>query len=136
MLNSDMVEGKTGLIKVEDIAASILEGFLHYLYSGTFPEFSVATAKEFYEARDKYAVEELKMACSEFLTKNLSEDNAFDLLLFADQHSDELFRNDIISYIVKKKNPRRYTQWSNFCKSHPNLAVEVQNLYIEKHCPE
>lgn len=82
MLKSDMVEGKTGFIKVKDITASIFKGFLHYLYSGTLPELStIVSAKEFYEASDKYAVEELKKACSEYLAKNLSEDNACDLLV-------------------------------------------------------
>lgn len=84
MLKSDMVEGKTGLIKVEDIAASIFESFLRYLYSGTLPELSIDTAKQLYEASDKYSVEELKRACSEFLTRNLSTDNACEILVLAD----------------------------------------------------
>lgn len=134
MLKSNMLEDNTGLIKVEDIRASVFESFLGYLYSGTIPDLNIDTAKELYEVGDKYAMEELKKACSEFLTNNLSEDNACEVLVLADLHSDEDFRKDVLSDMVYKKIPQRSRNWANFCKSYPILAVEVQNLYIKKYC--
>lgn len=134
MLKSNMVESKTGLIKVEDCKASIFRNFLNYLYSGKLPELRLDSAKQFYEVSDKYAAEELKRACSEFLVKNLTESSACEILVLADQHSDKNFRKSIISFIVSENIPQRDKNWPNFCKTHCNLANEVMLLYIQNQC--
>ena len=136
MLKSNMIEGNSGLIKIEDMEASIFESFLLYLYSGVIPELSINTAKQLYDAADKYAMEELKKACSEFLSKNLSEGNACEILVFADMHNDDDLRSAVTFYIIDRKVPQRDKYWSNFCKNHPILAVEIQNLYIQKYCTD
>ena len=133
MLESDMIEGKTGLIKVKDFSSRIFRVFLRYLYSGTVPELNVDTAKQLYEVSDKYAVEELKTACSEFLSENISESNGCEMLILADQHGDKGFREKIIAYIIDKKIPKSYREWPSFCENYPKLAMEVQNLYIQKY---
>lgn len=134
MLKSDMVEGKTGIIKIEGINNSTFELFLRYLYTAILPDLSIETAMELYIAADMYAVEVLKKACSEYLNKNLSESNACEILVLADLHSDKEFRTKVISYIVEKKIPQKDKKWSDFCNSHSSLAIEVLNNFIKKHC--
>lgn len=135
MLKSNMVEGMTGVINLEGIKKSIFEIFLRYLYTAILPDLSIETAKELYNAADMYAVEELKKSCSEYLNKNLSENNACEILVLSDLHGDKDFRTKVISYIVEKKIPQQGKKWSDFCSSHPNLANEVLNMFIKKYCP-
>lgn len=135
MLKSNMIEGETGQINVEYTKSTTFQNFLCYLYSGMLPKLDIETAKQLYEVGDKYAVEELKKACSEFLFYNLCEDNACELLVLADRHSDQEFRKNVIAYIVEKNIPKRDKGWSDFCENHSKLAIEALNLYIQKKCP-
>lgn len=129
MLQSDMKEGKTGQVKILDIKSDIFRQFLKCLYSGVLSELTVDTALGFYEAADKYAVDTLKKQCADFLMDNASLENACEILLMADRHSDLTFKKDIIAYIIKVEVPISGEKWADFCEENPTLANEVLNLF-------
>lgn len=89
MLQSDMVEGKTGRVYIQDMDAIIFRQFLRCLYTGLLPELTIDIAFHFYEASDKYGVDSVKKQCADFLTDNLSPENACEILVLSDRHSDE-----------------------------------------------
>lgn len=131
MLQSNMVEGITGKVMLQDIKATAFRLLLRYLYSGMMPKFDVDIAKELYEIGDRYAVEELKDACSQFLRNNLSQDNSYEILVLADRHGDYSLRSHIIAYIVDNRMPLHHGSWPDFCESQPQLANRVLNLCIQ-----
>lgn len=88
MFQTDMVEGHTGRVNIVDIDATIFQQFIKFLYTGTVPKLTLSNALSFYIAADKYNVSILKKLCAEFLVDNLSPENACDILLVADRHSD------------------------------------------------
>ena len=118
MLRTDMKEGKSGQVKIEDIQSDIFRQFLKSLYTGILPELTVDTALGFYEAADKYAVDMLKNQCADFLMDNVSPDNACQILLIADRHSDSEFKKNIMKYIVKVESPITGEKWADFCKTN------------------
>ena len=134
MLHSDMVEGKTGQVNIQDMDAGIFQQFLKYLYSGMLPELTIDSAKQLYKAGDKYAIDTLKKQCAEFLSDNLSLENACDILLLADLHSDPNFKECIKKYFFKEKVPMQAENWSDFCKENPILANEILNSFCQYLC--
>lgn len=129
LLQSEMIESKTGVMELHDIDATLFKEFLLYLYSGRLPVLTVDKAKLVYEIGDKYFVEELKKACSEFLTQNLTPINACEMLSLADRHSDVDFKERVVSFILEKRIPVTYENWINFCNHHPALTNEVLNRF-------
>lgn len=136
MLQSNMVEGKTGRVDIQDMDATHFQQFLRCLYTGMLPELTVDSAFQFYEASDKYSVDAMKKQCADFLMDNLSAENACDILVLSDQHSDTDFKNSIMEYIIKEKIPYAGQKWKDFCKGNPILAVEVYSLFCEQFRPK
>ena len=134
MFKSDMMESKTGVVNIKEMKTSVFKLFLKYLYSASLPKVSISNAKELYKAADQYDVEELKLACSQFLIRNVSRQNACDMLVLADLHSDKELREKAINYIIQQKIPEHGKKWPEFCQIHCTLANEVLNLYIKTHC--
>lgn len=129
MLRSDMVEGKTGIVKIEDMNDSVFEQFLHYLYTGKLLGLTVDSAISLYEAGDKYAVESLKKECACYLIDNLTPENACKILILADYHCDAEFKETVIQYILEEKIPFESDYWPDFCDAQPKLASAVLNRY-------
>lgn len=134
MFQSDMVEGKTGQVKISDTDGAIFREFLRYLYTGSLPELTADVALRFYEIADKYAVDSLKKQCANFLVDNISVDNACEVLIIADQHNDSELRKNVIEYMIEEKIPRIREKWIDFCKENPVLANEVLNLFLQNIC--
>lgn len=132
MLRSDMEKGKTGQVKIVDAEISIFRQFMKCLYTGKLPELTVDTALRFYEAADKYAVDSLKKQCASFLTENLSLENACEILIMSDRHTDLDLKKDVFQYIMREKIPKRIGEkWTDFCKEYPSLANEVLNFLYQ-----
>lgn len=128
MLHSDMSEGRTGRINIQDMDVTIFRQFLKCLYTGILPELTVDTAMKLYEAGDKYNVSPLKKQCADFLIDQLLPENACDILILADQHSDAHLKSSVIDFMMKEKLPLE-ENWPEFSKRYPVLAVEVLNLF-------
>lgn len=136
MLQSDMVEGKTGQVNIQDIDSAIFRQFLKSLYTGILPKLTVDSAFQFYEASDKYGTDVVKQQCANFLTDNLSAENACDILILSDRHSDIGFKKNVMEYIIKEKIPYVEPKWTSFCNENPILAVEVYKLFCEQFRPK
>lgn len=128
MLQSDMVEGRTGVVKIQDMEAFHVQDFVKYLYTGTMPEMTFDKAKALYEAGDKYAVRSLVLRCSEYLQDNLSPEIACQCLELAEAHSNQQLKSKVITYILDEKLYLQDELWLPFCESNSRLAVEVYRL--------
>lgn len=136
MLRSDMVEGKTGRVDIQDMDAAIFQQFLRCLYTGLLPELTVDSAFQFYEASDKYGIDSVKKQCADFLTDNLSPENACEILVLSDRHSDEDFKKSVVEFVIQEDIPYMGQKWKDFCQENLKLAVEVYSLFCEQFRPE
>lgn len=134
MLNSDMVEGRTGVITFQDMDVLTVQQFLSYLYCGDLPEMTTEVAKRFYEIGDKYAVQCLKKVCVNFLVNSLTPENACETLAVAVQHSDSSFKESVIEFIIEKKVFLNDELWQNFRESNPMTALEVYERFCKAEC--
>lgn len=129
-----MIESETGVVEIDDMDACIFQEFLKYLYSGRLPALTVDMARELYKAGDKYAVGELKTACAEFLTNNLTPENACEMLVLADQHCDIDFKKNVTTICVDEMIPLKDELWNFFSICYPELANEVLNCFLKLYC--
>lgn len=125
MLESDMVEGRTGVVELQDTDISYIQDFVRYLYTGVIPELTFDGAKALYEIGDKYLVGSLVLRCSEYILDNLSPENACLCLALAEVHSDEKLKDCAVNYILKEKVYLQDEHWLLFCNRCPRLANEV-----------
>lgn len=125
MLQSDMAESRTGMVKILDTEAEDWQHFLRYVYTGTLPELTVEKAMYLYETGDKYAVDALARRCGHLLLQNLSHANAYGVLALFDVHNDANFLEEVFAYILREKVLMNDDQWSEFTDSHPKLANKV-----------
>lgn len=128
MLESDMQEGRTGILQIQDMDVNFLKDFVRYLYTGAMPELTFDEAKLLYEAGDKYAVKSLMLRCLEYLQDNLSPENAFQCFALADAHSDQELKDSVINFVLKEKVYLRDEYWSPFCESYPKVVIEVYKM--------
>ena len=131
MLESDMLEGLSGVIEIHDTDITYLQDFIRYLYTGTLPELTFDKAKELYELGEKYLVKSLVSRCSEYLQDNLSDENACQCLALAEVHSDDKLKETAIAYTLEKKIYLQDKFWLPFCNHCPKLAYEVYTILQE-----
>lgn len=133
MLQSQWVEGETGIIKIEDMDFDTLKLFLRYLYTGRLDgAMTFQLAVVLYEAADKYHVQGLARRCAQSLIEGLTVENSCEVLDVADRHSDAKFVEEVIVFMLEKKVPSTSGHWRAFCGSHPFLATVVLNRYVEE----
>lgn len=136
MLKNDMLEGQTGVVKLQDLDGIYFQDFIRYLYTGIMPELTFDKAKALYEVGDKYAVRSLMLRCSEYLQDNLSSEHSFECFALADAHWDQKLKDRIITFMLDKKLYLQRKYWAPFCDSFPKAAIEVYRLSYEENQEE
>lgn len=130
MLESDMLEGRTGLVEIEDMDASYIQDFVTYLHTGSMPEMNYEKAVCLYEAGDKSNVRSLVLRCSEYLQDSVCPEIACQCLALADAHSDLELKNKITNYILDEKIYLQDKLWLPFCENYPRLANELYRIAV------
>lgn len=122
MFKNEMAEKKTGFVNISDCDVEAFNIFLLFLYSGEL-NFANCNVCHLYKISDKYDVLKLKLMCVDFMTKNLSVENFYEILILADQFSESKLLTDVQCFfnknfedIVSSKN------WESFLMNHLRLA--------------
>jgi hypothetical protein len=102
MLNdSDMVEAKLGEIKINDIFSFTMENLLFFIYHDDLDENKISG--ELMLAADKYNISALYKFCVNYFDKNLTEENALDVMNAAYlKNETDLFRK-ACKFVLKHK---------------------------------
>ncbi|XP_065209934.1 speckle-type POZ protein-like [Planococcus citri] len=127
MFKHDMQENRSNQVDISDIRPEVFEEFLLFMYTDKTPNYKMVT--ELFVVADKYQVEGLRVLCEEIILKELSIENAFDLLFFADLHGAERLLTKVAFYI--KTNPANLTstqEWKNAILTHPHLFDLVHGV--------
>ncbi|XP_065209915.1 speckle-type POZ protein-like [Planococcus citri] len=127
MFKHNMQENKSNEVNISDIRPEVFEEFLLFMYTDKTPNYKLVT--ELLVVADKYQVEGLRVLCEEIISKELTVENAFDLLFFADLHGAERLLSKVAFYI--KTNPANLTatqSWKNAILTHPHLFDLVNGI--------
>ncbi|XP_065207973.1 speckle-type POZ protein-like [Planococcus citri] len=127
MFKHDMEENRLNKVDIPDMKPEVFKAFLHYLYTDKTPDPGMVC--DLLVAAEKYDVNGLKLLCEEMLLKDLSEENAIDVLVFADQYMFEHLKKQVIFYITKHFAWITSTQsWKDTILAHPHLFDEVNGV--------
>lgn len=122
MFKNEMTEKKTGFVNISDCDAEAFDIFLLFLYSGDL-HFEKCNVCHLYRISDKYDVSKLKSICVDFMSKTLSVENIFEILILADQFSESKLLAEIQCFFNKKfKEIVSSKNWESFLKNSFRLA--------------
>ncbi|XP_055332543.1 TD and POZ domain-containing protein 3-like [Paramacrobiotus metropolitanus] len=87
MFQSDMAEKATGVCRIEDTSAEVLDILLSFAYTRVAFEAGDETLMQLWHAADKYDMKELGAECERVMMGALTAENAYLFLGFAREHS-------------------------------------------------
>ncbi|GFT84280.1 TD and POZ domain-containing protein 3 [Trichonephila clavipes] len=127
-------EGKKNseYVYIEDLDDDTVQRMLLYIYTATVPDLQWDTACDLYTAADKYEILSLKSKCSSFLKDNLSQGNACNLLILADEHQDQDLISAIQDYILIHRGIFNTKEWELFMKTNVQLAANLMHLKLKE----
>jgi hypothetical protein len=99
MFANDMLESSKNEVDISDFKAEVVEGMLEYIYTGEVKSLP-ALASELLQISDKYDQQGLKKECEKTLAKNLTVENATELLSLACQHNAIELKYQLICFMT------------------------------------
>ncbi|XP_044739113.1 protein roadkill-like [Chrysoperla carnea] len=124
MFKHDMEERKQNCVKIIDVDYEVLHEVLKFIYTGNAENLETMAA-EILAAAEKYALERLKVLCEEELCKNLSVENAAEMLILSDLHRADQLKATSINFISTSPDVMDTVGWKQLIKTHPILISNV-----------
>ncbi|GLT70938.1 hypothetical protein SLA2020_429850 [Shorea laevis] len=132
MLENEMEESRSGIIKISDVSYEVLRAFINYLYTAeaTLDE---RMAYDLLVFAEKYQVKHLKAYCEKFLVSKLNWENSVMSYAFAHQQNAKLVGDAALSLITD--NMDKFTkreEYGELVERDPRLVVEIYEAYLAK----
>ena len=127
MLEIDMRERSSGVIKVSDITPAVMSDLLAYIYTGTAPNVDTL-ARELLNVADKYELPRLLLICETTLVSKIAVRSVLEMLILAELHKSKILKKACLGFIkcnfahISKLDNWTYMKAS---ASHQNLVFEV-----------
>lgn len=132
MFNNDMKEKNENQVELADVDAEVLEELLLFIYSGKIKNMAI-NVYGLLAVADKYAIEELKSMCKEYLCSNLNIDNVVNVLSLADLHNAVDLKKHAMNFLVVYKNEFRNSDAFNSIDNlKPNILKEIIDKLMSK----
>ena len=124
-LNDEMIEAQSREVEINDIQADTMETFLYFLYHDQVQDTKMINAK-LLRAAHKYNVLELMEVCTDYLKKNLSFENATDVLVSA-HLTDQKDLFEIASDFINENKGKvvKTIAWEEFKKTNSTMAIDI-----------
>lgn len=98
MFQTEMMGKKENQVKIEDMDSEVFQEMLRYIYKNSVNDLSTH-AEKLFRAAEKYELHNLKMLCTDALTRSLKVENAVATLVLADQYNESTLRERTIKFI-------------------------------------
>jgi len=132
MFISDMVETKSGTVKVEDVQPDVMTEILQYVYTGCTLNID-KHAKAILAAAEKYLLEQLKVCCEEHLSGILNVENCIELLLLGERNNATALKKAALLFLTDNMTKFIAGDWKQKLKNHPVLVMEVMENLMAKN---
>lgn len=83
MFETGMTEKEAGMCEIKNIDPEIFSALVQFAYTAELPYNFTEIVQKLYEVADYYQMEDLKLRCEEEIEKNLKEENAIDVYIWA-----------------------------------------------------
>ncbi|KAG6530181.1 hypothetical protein ZIOFF_012403 [Zingiber officinale] len=132
MLENEMEESRSGIIKIHDVSYYVLRSFVHYLYTAEVL-LDEHMACELLILAEKYQVKHLKIFCEKFMTSKVNNDNAIGNYAFAHRHSAKQLLEAALSLIIENMATlTEREEYKELVEKDPRLVVEIYEAYLTR----
>lgn len=123
------------LINIEDMQPVVFEALLHFIYTDSLrladnleSDEKIEMVKHLMVAADRYAMERLKLACEQILSKKLSVENVAAIFQFAEQNNSHKLKDACTEFMVlsNRINDVSLSQgYLNLKRDYPSVLIEM-----------
>uniref|UniRef100_A0A6N2LUU9 BTB domain-containing protein n=1 Tax=Salix viminalis TaxID=40686 RepID=A0A6N2LUU9_SALVM len=132
MLENEMEESRSGIIKISDVSYDVLRTFVNYLYTAEAC-LDEQMAYDLLILAEKYEVKHLKAYCEKFLVSKLNWDNSFVSYAFAHQHNAKHLLESALSLITDNMDKlTKREEYMELVEKDPRLVVDIYEAYLSK----
>lgn len=133
MFAHDTSEAQTRSVRIDDLQPEVFRSFLHYVYRGKVPEpLTEETVQPLYSAADKYAIDDLKADCVDWLLDHVRVENAVALLAWAHFHGIDQLEEAALEFIAEHgKEICPLPDWEQLIKNYPDLSLVASRRMME-----
>ncbi|KFK32132.1 hypothetical protein AALP_AA6G202600 [Arabis alpina] len=132
MLENEMEESRSGIIKISDVSYDALRTFVYYLYTAEAC-LDEQMAYDLLVMSEKYQVKHLKSYCERFLVTKLTWDNALMSYAFAHQHNaKQLLDAALLQITANMDKLTKREEYMVLLEKDPRLIVEIYEAYLSK----
>uniref|UniRef100_A0A0E0JA21 BTB domain-containing protein n=1 Tax=Oryza nivara TaxID=4536 RepID=A0A0E0JA21_ORYNI len=132
MLENEMEESRSGIIKIYDVSYDVLRAFVHYMYTAE-ALLDEQMASDLLVLAEKYEVKNLKAYCEKFLTSKVSNDNAITHYAFAHRHSaKQLLETSLAAIMDNMSTLADREEYKELVEKDPRLVVEIYEAYLNR----
>ncbi|RLN34506.1 BTB/POZ domain-containing protein [Panicum miliaceum] len=131
MLENEMEESRSGIIKIYDVSYDVLRAFVHYMYTAE-ALLDEQMASDLLVLAEKYEVKHLKTYCEKFITSKVNNENAIAHYAFAHHHSAKQLLEASLSVLMDNMSTLAdWEEYKELVEKDPRLVVEI---YEAQHC--
>uniref|UniRef100_A0A0A9BPS6 BTB domain-containing protein n=1 Tax=Arundo donax TaxID=35708 RepID=A0A0A9BPS6_ARUDO len=132
MLENEMEESRSGIIKIYDVSYDVLRAFVHYMYTAE-ALLDEQMASDLLVLAEKYEVKHLKAYCEKFITSKVNNDNAIAHYAFAHRHSAKQLLEASLSVLLDNMSTLAdREEYKELVERDPRLVVEVYEAYLNR----
>ncbi|KAF3339328.1 BTB/POZ domain-containing protein [Carex littledalei] len=132
MLENEMEESRSGVIRIPDASAKVLRSFIDYLYTAETP-LDEDIAPDLLILAEKYQVNHLKVFCETYMTSRVNHENAIACYAFAHQHNAKQLMEAAFSLIIENMaSLRDREEYKELVERDPRLVVEIYEGYLSR----
>ncbi|KAM6163944.1 speckle-type POZ protein-like [Rhynchocyon petersi] len=135
MFEHEMEESIKNRVQINFMDPEVFKEMMCFIYTGKAPNL-YNMADDLLAAADRYALERLKVMCEDALCRNLSVENAADILILADLHSAHQLKTQAVNFInYHALDVLETSGWKSMVVSHPHLMAEAYSALVSAQCP-
>ncbi|KAK7301983.1 hypothetical protein RJT34_12860 [Clitoria ternatea] len=132
MLESDMLESRSGTIKIADVSCETLRAFVVYLYTAEAC-LDDQMAGNLLALGEKYQVKYLKAYCEKFFISNMNWDKSLQLFAFANKYNCQQLRSASLDVIMNHMDQlTKNDYYDELLENNPLLLVEICQTHYRK----
>eukprot|EP00092_Neocalanus_flemingeri_P106839 GFUD01137093.1.p1 GENE.GFUD01137093.1~~GFUD01137093.1.p1 ORF type:complete len:344 (-),score=64.72 GFUD01137093.1:17-1048(-) len=123
MLQNDMLEKNTGVIKIDDFGINVVKAMVKYVYTARIDD-EFEDIKALLRIGDKYLIRSLVDICSKKLIDSISFSNVVDLGIFAETYSVQNVVDKCSEFIANDLNSLG-DDWEERVQNSPLFATRI-----------
>ena len=129
MFTLDMQEAGQNSATVDDCEEKVFRKLLEFIYTNNIRDMEPDLALDLIPVAEKYLMLELKKVCENFLSTNLTVENAAHVAAVAQHHSCAELMEKVYAFFASNKQALFGNKdWETYCKSDPDFLYKLAHV--------